>query len=443
MKRIVGLLALLALLPSANAGELTNSAEYRLRYQLDQDKDGNSKANPSSQNTWMQRFKLSSTFRSGEKLTGQLTLLHNATWGHGFSTTGDTGTGLMDGTGDAENMVLVNEAYGAWMASSELMFRFGRGALNMGDSRVIGVNDWEATPYAFEGALITWDKEFARFNAYGVKFAELGTSAATLTGRSDPEIVSYGLSVDWKSLPEFLKMANFHVILVNKDATSANGTADLTNDQEARTRYGLTVGGDAMNIDYRLTAAMHSGKITDIVDGAGTTADRTGSMIDAELGYSMPEVMNSRVSFLYHMDSGDDGSDPKKFKTYDPFFYEKHDNAGWMDIFGWGNLTYMQLKYTMDIMDDLNLAVQYLMFTQSEEKGAINVGANGSAFKTAAGDTTKSALGSEIDLAVTKKYDGGLDITARAGMFSPGDEYKATNTDDAYTQFFVEGKMTF
>lgn len=445
MKKLVGLLAALALLPSAQAGELAHSAEYRLRYQVDQDKDGVS-GGQGSTNDWMQRFKLGSTFRSGEKLTGQLTLLHNSTWGHsglyqpaGSEVTGDSGLGKMDGTDNGENLVLVNEAYGSWMASNELLIRFGRGALAMADGRVIGVNDWGPTPNAFEGVLFTWDKEFARFNAYGVKFAQL-TGASV----SDPEINSYGLNVDWKTLPEFLKMVNLHVIQVNVDADSSATATPVLGQlyKESRMRYGLVVSGDAMNVDYRLTYAAHTGKFSDLT-AAGTTTDREGSMIDAELGYRLPDWMNSRISFLYHTDTGDkDGVTDNKLTTYDPYFYDRHDNAGWMDIYLWGNLTYMQLRYTMDIMDDLSFAAQYLIFSQTEKAGSTTPGTNSFSGTAAATAATENALGTELDLAVAKKYEGGLTITARAGMFSPGAEYAST-TSDAYTQFFLEGKMAF
>ncbi|MBK7844626.1 MAG: alginate export family protein [Bdellovibrionales bacterium] len=461
MKKLVGLLAALALLPSAQAGELAHSAEYRLRYQVDQDKDGVS-GGQGSTNDWMQRFKLGSTFRSGEKLTGQLTLLHNSTWGHSglyqapaSAETGDSGLGKMDGTDNGENLVLVNEAYGSWMASNELLIRFGRGALAMADGRVIGVNDWGPTPNAFEGVLFTWDKEFARFNAYGVKFAQLLGSSVSGPSVSDPEINSYGLNVDWKTLPEFLKMVNLHVIQVNVDAdnsgtlipaapatatTPAISAASIP--KESRMRYGLVVSGDAMNVDYRLTYAAHTGKFSDLT-AAGTTTDREGSMIDAELGYRLPDWMNSRISFLYHTDTGDkDGVTDNKLTTYDPYFYDKHDNAGWMDIYLWGNLTYMQLRYTMDIMDDLSFAAQYLIFSQTEKTGSTTPGTNAFSGTAAATAATENALGTELDLAVAKKYEGGLTITARAGMFSPGAEYAST-TSDAYTQFFLEGKMAF
>lgn len=454
MKKLVGLLAALALLPSAQAGELAHSAEYRLRYQVDQDKDGVS-GGKGSTNDWKQRFKLGSTFRSGEKLTGQLTLLHNSTWGHSglgntaatypvAGVTGDSELAKMDGVANGENLVLVNEAYGSWMASNELLIRFGRGALAMADGRVIGVNDWGPTPNAFEGVLFTWDKEFARFNAYGVKFAQLLASSDPGPSVSDPEINSYGLNVDWKTLPEFLKMVNFHAIQVNVDAgMGAANTAVQTIPQESRMRYGLVVSGDAMNVDYRLTYAAHTGKYTNYSGAPSTTTDREGSMIDAEFGYRLPDWMNSRISFLYHTDTGEkDGVTDNKATTYDPYFYERHDNAGWMDIYLWGNLTYMQLRYTMDIMDDLSFAAQYLIFSQTEKAGSTSAGVNGFTGTAAGTAATENALGTELDLAVAKKYEGGLTITARAGMFSPGAEYASTNSD-AYTQLFLEGKMAF
>lgn len=435
MKKYIALLALAGLATSAmgEGADFSHNAEFRLRYTLDQEQDGNEDALPSTTNKWEQRFRWGSTFRAGEKLTAHLGLIHSATWGSEFAATAadgvtrDPGIGQLTGIGDGENMLMVNEAYGSWMASDELLIRFGRGGLPMGDERVLGLNNWGATQNAFEGALFTYDKEMARFNVFGAKVAEFNNLPGSTA--SDPEVNMWGFAMDWKSLPEWLKMAHIHVLQTNVDQTAANA-------RESKMRYGVVLSGDMSNVDYRLTYAANSGE-----EGpAGATTDNSGSMIDAEVGYSMPNMMNSRVSFLYHTDTGDDSGTATEDETYDSFYYTKHSNAGWMDLFEYGNLTFMQLGWSMDISDDLSLKAQYLIFSQTEKDDGVMTGTNGAAF--AAADATEDALGSEIDLEVTKKYQGGFSIAARLGMFSPGDEYKG-GAEDSYNQFMLEGKMSF
>ncbi|MCB0364131.1 MAG: alginate export family protein [Bdellovibrionaceae bacterium] len=433
MKKLIALLALAGVASTAFAegADFSHNAEFRLRYTLDQDQDGNADANPSSTNKWDQRFRWGSTFRAGEKLTAHLGLIHAAQWGAnlGAGATND-GIGNLTGIADNQNMLLVNEAYGSWMATDELLIRFGRGGLPMADERVIGLNAWGATQNAFEGVLFTYDKEFARFNMFGVKVAELAGTAGTIA--SDPEINMYGFAMDWKNLPEWLKMAHIHVLQTNVDQATGLGLA-----RESKMRYGFVLSGDMNNIDYRATYAVNSGE----EGAAGSTTDNSGSMMDIEVGYSMPDMMNSRVSFLYHTDTGDDPNTANEDEGYDAFYYTKHDKAGWMDIYGFGNLTFMQLGWSMDLMEEMTLKAQYVIFSQTEKASAAATGANGSGWGGAS--ATEDALGTEIDVEVMKKYEGGFSIAARLGMFTPGDEFKNTTMEDNYNQFMLEGKMTF
>ena len=48
------------------------------------------------------------------------------------------------------------------------------------------------------------------------------------------------------------------------------------------------------------------------------------------LSYSWPFLPNSRIFVGYHTDS----------TKYQPWLYDRHKNAGLLDIFLWGNLTY-------------------------------------------------------------------------------------------------------
>lgn len=479
MKKLLAALATLALVPAAHAAEkgadFTHSAEFRVRHLMAQNPTAN-KDDISTANATIQRFKLGTTFRANEKFSATLTLLHNATWGsndlglmdsNGYAAgTGDSSRGVLDGTRDGDNLLLVQEAYGTWNVNDEFNLRFGRGSFTMADGLVISANDWENTPFAFEGILAHYEMEFGRFGAWAAKFAEYsrGMSAATPTSPanpptagsgtdvSDPEANAYGLSFDLKTMPAWLKMVNVHVIKSQKATTPSagdgTGTQAIAFGQDI-TRYGVSVGGDMMNIDYHVAYAAQSGNYLRTPPTAKLKTD--GHMMHGVVGYKMPDFMNSRISFTYHMDTGKKNTataEPDKSEAYDPYFYDRHANSGLMDIVDWGNLTYMSVGYTLTPMDQTDIGLQYHVFTRTEKKSGNTAGDNAkglTGITSAATDDTKDDLGSEIDLVATRKYDSGFSIQARYGMFMPGKAFKLNNADKDATisQLFVEAKMNF
>lgn len=416
---------------SEGRSELSTHGEFRLRYQVDQDADMNSKAKPSSENTWKHRFKLDNTFRSGEKFTGHLSLIHNSTWGNFSASNSELGT--PDGVGSTDNLVLVNQAYGSWMASDELMFRFGRSHFKMADGSVISENEWEPVPTAIDGGWVHYDTEFAHFAAWGAKLIDYGTSVGT---DKDRELNMYGLSVDVKALPELFKIANIHVIKLNRDLV--NGTPTTASKLDGL-RYGLTVAGDVSGFDFRGTYAMDTGETT---DATNTKVDVKGSMMDLEAGYTLAEVMNLRFFAGFHQDSGDEKNSTKEDGHYDPFLYELHENAGLMDVVHWGNLTYMQAGVTLSPVEDMTVGLTWLDFSRTSGDDAM-VGTSVHNKTFTAANNNKEKLGSEYDLYVDKKYDGGFSIRARYGRFEPGDAFKAEGKKDSHAQYFLEGRMTF
>lgn len=453
MRNLVALAALLAFLPVANAADgkadFNANAEYRIRYQMDQNQgtDANDKTN-STEQTMRHRFKLDMGFRSGEKFGAQLTLLHNSILGDSQATNSSSNQ-EKNGIANNSNMALVNQAYGTWMINDAWSLKFGRGGFTLADGSVISQNDWQATPYSFDGVLVNWEHEFLRLNLFQVKAVDNFTNAAVIgtTNNDDPEVNFYGLAVDLKNLPEFLKMVNLHFMKITGNRTAATTGRD-------EMRYGVAINGDIAGIDYKLDYAAHDGE----TKGANAAAlDKAGSMYQAEVGYSLPEVMKSRFYVGYHMDTGNKASTAKD-EGYDTFFYEKHCGSGCMDVVAWGNLTFLKAGYTLSPMDQVDVGLHYWKFERSEASATngapptagLNAGqqASGAAGIGTGhilnGTGTSKDLGSEWNLAVTKKYDNGFAVTAWYGMFEPGAYLtKDKNEEDTYNQFFVEGKMTF
>lgn len=437
MRKLLAIVSVLALGQAANAeSNFSTSAEYRTRVQNDMNTSA-AKNGGVTQNEWEHRLKVGLGYNLGEKLSLNTTLIHNSIWGQegALGTTGATDMGgIRNGVGDDQNMLLVNEAYATWAISDSTSLRFGRGSFTVADGSVISENDWERNPYAFEGAMITHDMEFGRLSGFFVKFADFarGTNAI-----EDPEVNAYGLSLDIKAVPDAIKMLNLHAIKVNQDELDASAMAG-----QDIMRYGVTVGGETSGVDFNFTYAMVSGEHVSerATGGSAANQDISSTMMDLKLGYTLEDVMGLRVGFDYHTDSG--SSSATKDETYDSFYYQMHQNAGKMDIFRWGNLTYMGVNLSVKPMENTTVGVDYYIFSRTEKKdNTVNLGRNANGFAGVL-VADEDDLGTEIDVWASHKYDNGLEIKARYSMFTAGDAYKGS-AEDTYSLAFLEAKATF
>ncbi|MDB2426227.1 hypothetical protein N9W41_01645, partial [bacterium] len=332
-----------------------------------------------------QRLKLDGTYRAGEKFSLTYTLLHNTEWGQGGmdGTFDDTLGGTF--TASSANSLMVNNAYANWMASDDMSFRAGRFSIQLAGGEVLSVQDWVATPYAFEGLGMFYNTSFAHIALFGASMADLGATTTV-----DPERNAYILSADFKSLPDFMKTANVHVVQINaNESTSSNA--------ESKMNVGLVVGGDVAGVSYNLAFESQGG-----TDGAD---DLSGTMTDLALGYAFGSV---KASFGYHTDSGDDAATATNNEAYNPMYYDAHRYAGLGDFAqtNWGErnplgegLTYMNVGADWN-GDDMGVGFHYYTFT-----------------KTVSGD----AIGSEMDLVFNKKYSDNFNIGAFVAMFTPDD----------------------
>jgi hypothetical protein len=381
-----------------------------------------------------QRTSLGLNFKKGDSLSGRVRLLHSARWG------AVNGTDVVQpNASNANSLAYIQEGWLAWNFAENMTAKWGRMALmTVADGTVVSTNEWLQNPYAVDALALMGDYSFARIAFMGVKAADVSAPIAT---NADPETVFYGLSFDVKNLPDALKGVNLHAIQQSTDESASAGTS--------LTRYGLTVSGDMMGLDYRLTYAMAAGKTI----SAGTSTDIKSSMIDAGIGYSMADFRNARIGLIYHMDSGNDQDTANGSERYQGFFYERHKNAGRMDLIGWGNLTNIDVQATMDLTENSMIGLNYIMFSRSSDKDTASLetyssagtGTLGSLTATDATANTDKTIGSEIDVYLTHKYDNGLELTARYGMFSAGEYLKKSIRNDlkSVTQMMLEARATF
>jgi hypothetical protein len=495
MRIILALAAFLAFLPSANAADkqFTPDLEFRIRPIFEDNQSGSSALTPNNGNVVEQRLKVGGQYKFSEKFAVTAHLIQAANWGSQDLYVMDSSSGLpgmfssQDASGQhsgasTNNVLTVNEAYGTWFMSDDFILRFGRGGLTMGDGSVISTNDWQPIPTSFDGVLGTYDFDFGRLSAWVIKFAQYDNGSqqllfagAKLSGNhsSDPEADAYGLSFDLKKMPEWLKMVNVHVIENTKANTpGAFYSPVLAADPTPRMgqnilRYGLAISGAASMFDYKLDAAGMNGKYycsggfatgcSSMTAGA-TGVDASGYMAQAEFGVNFPDFMKARIFAKYHYDSGD--KDPitsqTSVKAYDPYFYDRHAGSGNMEVIGWGNLTFYNVGVSAAPTDQTNVTLQYFYFQKSEKGGRVNPGRFGEMMYFTSPNSNN--LGQELDLMAEHKYDGGFSMFASVGLFMPGTAVKngrgedivavanslsADTRDSLFTQFMVQGKMSF
>jgi len=404
--------------------------------------------NELQQQNWLQRDQFHVNAIASDKLQAYVDMLNYFVWGGASSVPTNpspygAGFGTPAAPGTAAglyNSMQVYEAWLWWKVSDMFSLRTGRQAIDYGDGLVFSKNDWNANPYNVEGVMGRFSWDFLDLDVGGGVLSDLGV-AAFPANSTDAETVFYGLYGSFKNLPDFLKKAELFVLQLNADtegptanyapfAPSMVGTTpwDLTS-------YGIHVKGDTSMIDYRLDAVWQSGKQ---VNGTGTAnVNFGGSMYDVEVGATWADFMKARLSLASHMDTGNDGSSATQNDHYQPLFFNQHDYAGHMGVFGFGNLTDIRIGLTLQPADDTSVGIQANLLSKTKTTDGVTlmcaapfnaVASNsGCAFNPGAGEGAGGAdsnLGTEIDVWATHDYGHGFSMMANAGFLSLGNYYK-------------------
>lgn len=442
MKRLVLLIVAFGGLASANAAgdvDFKESGEFRMRYTNLMNPTSVKNVKDSSSG-FTHRFRLNFAARKGETLQAYASLLHNANWGYAGGS-GGTVSGVPGTPVEADEILTINRAWGWWKSTDSLSFKFGRFGLEIADGAVFSENDWEAIPVSHSGVQGTWDMDFAKFLFFGVKTDEYGyLDSGAFT--ADPERNFYGVSLDFKNMPEAIKMANFHVIQDVRDESSFANARNLQ-------RFGLSVGGDTMNILYKATVAYMTGKEKDRLPTLNPSIDVNGMMYDLMVGYGLPDVMGLKVSGSYHYDSGEKATTATKKEVYDAAYYDRHNYAGLMDVLRWGNLTYWSINASLNPLETMEVGLGWYSFSRSVGDSGVTFGPSytGTGASDYGGTTLASgkALGSEVDLYANKTYENGFKIGARYGAFMPGKALKDASPkhDQVAQELFLQAALAF
>lgn len=443
---------------SARDAEFYNDATLRTRYEGFYLQDGRSKNSDNkeeNESTFTTRTQLALNMRRGETIKARLMFQHNFTWGSDVdepSAASPTGTGdtypyQPNGVRDGQNLFLINEAWLWWKLNEATSLRFGRGQLKLGDGRVMSNNDFLHVPYALDGAVLGWSGSNTHTDLFAMKIAEYTKTGAV---KKDAEHNIYGFSLSFTHLPESMKLVNIHIIQVQKDILDTAGAGSTPDDAKNiyenalnYGRYGLSVAGGT-SFDWHLSFAMHAGKIGRLSD-AGGDLNWEGQMLDAEVGYKFQRLLNSRIGLQVHRDSGDERK-TSQYGRYDGFLYEVHESAGAMDIFGYGNLTFIKGSLHFDAMEDLRVKFDAIRFGRTETTDSVVAGPNGAALLASQRGhlSNESAVATEIDIAAEHNYENGLNMQARYSLLTP-EAYLSESGGPGSTisQIFLQSRIQF
>jgi hypothetical protein len=413
------------------------------------------------------RLKIVMDVRKGENLQAGVTLLNVAVWGERPATGDSSSTdpessqipGSRSGTGTSDNLILVSRAWGWWKATDGLAFKFGRMGVEFADGSVFSENDWEQVPVSQDGVLALWDSGIGHFTFFGIKndtYSEYSDgSTAQGIDEYDAQKVTYGLNLDVRGLPAFLKMVSLHVMQIFQDEVSipvAYQATDATR-KENNQRLGATVGGDVGPFLYKFSGAYSIGKEKGALVSSGGAYNRTINawMTDASLGYALTNFWGLKLVTGAHIDSGDRDPTDSRDQHYQPLYYDRHFNGGLMDVLRWGNLTYYEAGVTVAPRDDIEAGLLYHWFekTTSQDKTVYGQRYQLEGLGKPSNGATSYAktLGGEVDLYANKSFEAdAFKVGARLGAFVPGSAIQNSTTpgsDKTIYELFAQASFIF
>ena len=440
--------------------EIKFSGDFRVRYESFQNPSAVYNASDSEAHT-NHRLKLNSLLRKGENLSSGLSLIHSGEWGSHTGTSNSpldsTGTGNPDdgtksGIKDTQNLVLVNRAWGAWKYSNLVNFKFGRLGLEIGDGSVFSENDWEVFPTSHDGTIINWEVNFGRFQFFTIKTNEYGPGFIS----HDAERNLFGISLDIKTIPDWIKILNAHFIQVVKDETgtgTSSSPAYLAGAKVNEQRIGVTLSGDKGRFSYHLSSAYVFGQGTTQTGITQTTLNISEYMLDSALGFSWNSSQSFKSNFGYHIDSGSKDLSSDQANAYESLYYDIHKYGGFMDVLRWGNLTSANFSILYSPYEDTEIGLTYYYFahtTKSDLTAASGMTATptqfGPEYKALSASPSATELGHELDFSFKKTFEGGLKFQGVVAGFLPGSAIKmATDPkqDRIIFEYFAQSSIDF
>ena len=326
--------------------------------------------------------------------------------------------GLWGDNSDERNQFLLQQAWGQWHVTDFLNLKFGRIAFETGRGLSFGANEWEDVPTYYDGFATLFDWDVMELSLYALKQKELDKAPNSVA--SDPEEIHYMVDVNFKELSDMISMADLSFVQVMSDVGQIPGTTLLTQKQRVQ-RFGFDVVVTGVYFEIGNTLHYITGS-QDAGTGAGEVKVKQ-IMLDGEFKFIYPDWNQFQLWAGYHYDTGDDNGADDTNTQYEPLNYNLHNNAGRLDFFKFGNLSYLRSGFSFNFGTDYFVGSEFFVFQKTDTAGQnyLERGVAKSQFdsKTLNFGANKD-LGQELDVWFGKKYPSGVNMELCFTMLMPG-----------------------
>lgn len=323
---------------------------------------------------------------------------------------------------DQDNF-LIAQAYGDWKVTDFLNLRFGRQTFEIGRGLVFGLNEWENTPTYYDGATAHFDWEALEFSLYALKVFELDKVPAQSV--SDPELSYYILDINFKDLSDYIRVASLNFVQVDGDLGQVPNSTAVLNKQSIQ-RFGFDLITDGINFQ----AAASLNYVTGSETIAGPESKVKQYLMDGELRFLLPDQNKFNLWVGGHIDSGDDDPTDGYSSQYDPLSYNRHINAGRLDLFSFGNLSFLRAGVSAEFWGGWQFGFETFLFQKTQENAPTNFFRTPIADEFAQGTyilANEKALGTEFDLWASRTFQSGVNLEVSINMFAPGGALKGAS----------------
>lgn len=285
----------------------------------------------------------------------------------------------------------------------------GRFAMPKADERFFGASDWSNSGQTFDGWVLGYTAPFTMVQLYGLKVDEnfVANQDRTAWGLYFNNILE-------KRVDVFFNIDNFG--------------ENVAEEANVRNTLGLHYDNNgAEYLDGKLGVNFNFGMQSGTNEQGGTDVTYAGTLIDFNADWKLGMGFLDKVGFGYESQSGDDSADDSA-DAWQPLYPTAHKFNGYMDLVNNGpvagaGLNDIELNFWGSLAGFMDYKLDYHMFSAAVDYA----GASGA-------DT---AVGSEVDLSLAKKFDF-FTINAGYSMFMADDHYAGDPNDGMnwmYLQF--------
>lgn len=381
-------------------------------------------------NRFAHQLILSANFQAQESLKFKASLLGFDTWGKEYA--GYAGYPYTEET--TPQIIHLYEAFANWGFSSGVSFQMGRFPFEIGNGALFSKNLDDDLPTRFDGGFFQYESDVVKFQLGGFAISDWRSATSNF---NDQDYKTYFLNSDLKILQPFFKNISFTFLILDKDEKTLTDLGGIILPKEEKEVYAASLTGETGRVFYSMDGAIQQG------ENHTTTQSIEANMLHARVGAVAFSPWKLSFYLQGHRDTGDRSDSADKNETYDPLFYNHFQNAGKMNLLGWGNLTYFSLGISWILKRNYNFFLEYNKFYRtSATAGTFGLGPSGGApIVWDTGSLTDGPynnslnsderyIADEVDFTFEYQAEDGLRFQSITGLFIPGNYLKDYGKDD-------------